>query len=168
MATRTITRDIEIAGRGHGQHGWGVLQAVGSGFESPRRLRPNFLVPHQRWIHPGARESAVWHRWLSCAGDEPRSHRVCARRRWFIALHRADPIDHLRYPGPPYAQSSRVLAALKRDGWTETRRRGSHRVLVKDDRQRVWAYHEGVDLGGPAMARIAKDYGYTLDELRKL
>ncbi len=41
-------------------------------------------------------------------------------------------------------------------------------MLVKDDRQRVWAYHEGVDLGGPAMARIAKDYGYTLDELRKL
>jgi hypothetical protein len=26
----------------------------------------------------------------------------------------------------------------------------------------------GVDLGGPAMARIAKDYGYTLAELRKL
>jgi hypothetical protein len=46
--------------------------------------------------------------------------------------------------------------------------RGSHRVLVKDDRQRIWAYHDGVDLGGPAMARIAKDYGYTLAELRKL
>jgi hypothetical protein len=46
--------------------------------------------------------------------------------------------------------------------------RGSHRVLVKDDRQRIWAYHEGVDLAGPAMARIAKDYGYTLAELRKL
>jgi hypothetical protein len=25
-----------------------------------------------------------------------------------------------------------------------------------------------VDLGGPAMARIARDYGYTLAELRKL
>jgi len=48
-------------------------------------------------------------------------------------------------------KAARVLAALKRDGWTETRRRGSHRVLVKDDRQRVWAYHEGVDLGGPAI-----------------
>jgi hypothetical protein len=40
--------------------------------------------------------------------------------------------------------------------------------LVKDDRQRIWAYHGGVDLGGPAMARIAKDYGYTLAELRKV
>jgi hypothetical protein len=25
-----------------------------------------------------------------------------------------------------------------------------------------------VDLGGPAMARVARDYGYTLAELRKL
>ena len=67
-------------------------------------------------------------------------------------------------PGP----AARVLAGLKRDGRVEIRRRGSRRVLVKDDRQRIWAYHEDVDLGGPAMARIAKDYGYTLAELRKL
>lgn len=73
-----------------------------------------------------------------------------------------------QYPARHMPKAARVLAALKRDGWTETRRRGSHRVLVKDDRQRVWAYHEGVDLGGPAMARITKDYGYTLAELRKL
>ena len=65
------------------------------------------------------------------------------------------------------AKASRVLAALKRDGWAETRRSGSHRVLVKGNRQRVWAYHDGVDLGGPAMARIAKDFGHSLDELRK-
>ena len=41
-------------------------------------------------------------------------------------------------------------------------------MLAKGNRQRIWAYHDGVDLGGPAMARIAKDYGYTLEELRKL
>ncbi len=50
----------------------------------------------------------------------------------------------------------------------KTRRSGSHRVLAKDDQQRIWAYHDGVDLGGPAMAKIARDYGYTLAELRKL
>ena len=65
-------------------------------------------------------------------------------------------------------KAARILAGLQRDGWVETRRRRSHRVLVKEDRQRVWAYHDGVDLGGPAMARIAKDYGYTVDELRRL
>jgi NAD(P)-dependent dehydrogenase (short-subunit alcohol dehydrogenase family) len=53
-------------------------------------------------------------------------------------------------------------------GWRETRRSGSHRVLVKGNQQRIWAYHDGVDLGGPAMSRIARDYGYTVDELRKL
>ena len=66
------------------------------------------------------------------------------------------------------AKAARVLAALKRDGWAETRRSGSRRVLVKGDQQRVWAYHDGVDLGGPARSRIARDCGYTLDELRKL
>jgi len=66
------------------------------------------------------------------------------------------------------AKAARVLAALKRGGWTETRRSGSHRVLTKGDQQRIWAYHDGVDLGGPAMARIARDYGYTLAELRYL
>jgi predicted RNA binding protein YcfA (HicA-like mRNA interferase family) len=55
------------------------------------------------------------------------------------------------------AKAARVLAALKRDGWTETRRPGSHRVLVKDGQQRIWAYHDGADPGGPAMARIARD-----------
>jgi len=46
-------------------------------------------------------------------------------------------------------------------GWIETRRSGSHRVLARGDQQRIWAYHDGVDLGGPALARIARDYGYT-------
>ena len=56
------------------------------------------------------------------------------------------------------AKAARVLAALKRDGWTETRRSCSHRVLAKGQQQRIWAYHDGVDLGGPAMAKIARDY----------
>jgi len=66
------------------------------------------------------------------------------------------------------AKAARILAALKRDGWIETRRAGSRRVLVKGDQQRICAYHDGVDLGDPALARIARDYGYTADELRKL
>jgi len=38
------------------------------------------------------------------------------------------------------AKAARILAALKRDGWIETRRSGSHRVLAKGDQQRIWAY----------------------------
>jgi predicted RNA binding protein YcfA (HicA-like mRNA interferase family) len=70
--------------------------------------------------------------------------------------------------GPSVAKAARILAGLKRDGWIEIRRSGSHRVLVKGDQQRIWAYHDGVDLGGPALARIARDYGYTFDDLHKL
>lgn len=66
------------------------------------------------------------------------------------------------------AKAGRVLAALKRDGWTEVRRRGSHRVLVKGSDQRTWSFHDGVDLGSPMMARVAKEYGYSLAELRRL
>lgn len=55
--------------------------------------------------------------------------------------------------GRDMAKAARILAALKRDGWIETRRSGSHRVLVKGDQQRIWAYHDGVDLGGPALGQ---------------
>ena len=65
-------------------------------------------------------------------------------------------------------QGYRVLAALKRDGWAERRRSGSHRVLTKGNRTRVWAYHEGVDLGKVALAKVAKDYGYEPSELGEL
>jgi hypothetical protein len=57
------------------------------------------------------------------------------------------------------AKATRMLAALKRDGCVETRRSGSHRVLAKGDQQRIWAYYDGVDLGGPALARIAATMG---------
>ena len=39
-----------------------------------------------------------------------------------------------------YPQGCAVLASLKRDGWVEKRRSGSHRVLAKGNRMRVWAY----------------------------
>jgi predicted RNA binding protein YcfA (HicA-like mRNA interferase family) len=70
--------------------------------------------------------------------------------------------------GSEYGQGCSDISRTQRDGWIEIRCTGSHRALVKGDQQRIWAYHDGVDLGSPAMARIARDYGYTVDELRKL
>ena len=67
------------------------------------------------------------------------------------------------------AKASRVLAALKRDGWVVVRQRGgSHTIVRRDGRQVTWSFHDGEDLGNPAMAKVAKEYGYTLEELRKL
>ena len=57
---------------------------------------------------------------------------------------------------------------MKRDGWVEKRRAGSHRVLAKGARTRVWAYHDGADLGKVALAKVAKDYGYEPSDLREL
>jgi predicted RNA binding protein YcfA (HicA-like mRNA interferase family) len=108
-------------------------------------------------------------RWRSSCPDIAAVRAVGESRRTLKLMRQAPPVlSWLCSTVLLMAKAARVLAALKRDGWTETRRSGSHRVLVKGDQQRIWAYHDGVDLGGPAMARIARDYGYTLAELRKL
>jgi predicted RNA binding protein YcfA (HicA-like mRNA interferase family) len=65
-------------------------------------------------------------------------------------------------------KAEQVLAALKRDGWVEVRRKGSHRQMRKGNKRGTWAYHQGVDLGNAALATVAKKFGYTLDELRDL
>ena len=61
-----------------------------------------------------------------------------------------------------------VLAALKRDGWVEIRRSGSHRTLEKEGRKVSFVLHQKNDLGSPALAKLAKSFGYTLEELRRL
>ena len=65
-------------------------------------------------------------------------------------------------------KAAQVLAALKRDGWVHIRQRGSHRRLVKGALKRTWAVHDGMDLGTVQMTQVAKQFGYTLEALRKL
>src|SRR2546428_4087746 len=48
------------------------------------------------------------------------------------------------------------------------RQTGSHRLYRKGDRTGVFAFHDREDLGGPMMARIARQFGYTLEELRRM
>ena len=65
-------------------------------------------------------------------------------------------------------KAARVLAALKRDGWVQVRRKGSHRRLVKGGRSGTFAFHDARDLGTVELAQIASEFGYTLDELRTI
>jgi predicted RNA binding protein YcfA (HicA-like mRNA interferase family) len=65
-------------------------------------------------------------------------------------------------------KAAQVLAALKRDGWIEIRRKGSHITLEKGGRRARWTHHHGQDLGNPMMARVAKTFGYSLDDLRRM
>jgi len=53
-------------------------------------------------------------------------------------------------------KATRVLAALKRDGWVQTRQRGSHRQLMKDDVEASFAFHNSKDLGRTDLAHVAK------------
>jgi hypothetical protein len=41
-------------------------------------------------------------------------------------------------------------------------------VYRKEGRIEVFAYHDNVDLGGPRMAIVAKQFGVTIDQLRRL
>lgn len=61
-----------------------------------------------------------------------------------------------------------LLRRLQRDGWRTIRRGGSHRTLVRGDRQGTWAYHDGQDLGNSNLRDIAETFGYTVEQLRDL
>jgi predicted RNA binding protein YcfA (HicA-like mRNA interferase family) len=74
--------------------------------------------------------------------------------------------DQLRYL--PVAKAARVYAALLRDGWVLTRQRGSHRMLRKHDRTLVFAHHNARELGRVQLAQLAREAGYTMDELRAI
>jgi predicted RNA binding protein YcfA (HicA-like mRNA interferase family) len=66
------------------------------------------------------------------------------------------------------AKARRVLAALLRDGWVVEHQVGSHRKLRKNGVQGVFFFHDKEDLGSPALARVAREFGYTVDELRRM
>ena len=60
----------------------------------------------------------------------------------------------------PATRASRVLAALLRIGWSVKRQTGSHRILERAGWQdEVFAFHDGVEVGGRALARIGKRTG---------
>jgi predicted RNA binding protein YcfA (HicA-like mRNA interferase family) len=65
-------------------------------------------------------------------------------------------------------KAAQVLAALRRDGWVQIRQRGSHRRLVKGPLKRTWAFLDGMELGTVQMMQVAKQFGYTLEALRRL
>jgi predicted RNA binding protein YcfA (HicA-like mRNA interferase family) len=61
-----------------------------------------------------------------------------------------------------------VRNAIEKSGWQLVSIEGSHRKYRKGNRTEMFAYHDSVDLGRRAMARIAKQYGMSTEELRRL
>ena len=66
------------------------------------------------------------------------------------------------------AKARQVRRALEKAGWRLVSVRGSHHVYRGAGRIEVFAYHDTVDLGGPRIAIVAKQFGMTVDELRRL
>jgi predicted RNA binding protein YcfA (HicA-like mRNA interferase family) len=64
------------------------------------------------------------------------------------------------------AKASRVLAALKRIGWSVKRQTGSHRTMERPGYPNfVFAFHDGDEIGPRMLARLAKHTGLKPDDL---
>ena len=60
----------------------------------------------------------------------------------------------------PSAKARTVLAALLKSGWSETRQRGSHRVLERAGwPDCVFAFHDREEIGPAMLARISRRTG---------
>jgi predicted RNA binding protein YcfA (HicA-like mRNA interferase family) len=84
------------------------------------------------------------------------------------ALHPAYTSERAGHTLSEMAKARRVRAAIEKAGWTLVRIRGSHRIYRKGGRTVPFAYHDHADLGGPALAVVAREFGMTMDELRRL
>jgi len=66
----------------------------------------------------------------------------------------------------PSAKARRVLAALRRIGWSLKRQTGSHRVLARPGLPDfVFSFHDRDTIGPRMLARIAKHTGLRPDDL---
>ncbi len=66
----------------------------------------------------------------------------------------------------PSTKAKQVLAALIRIGWSVKRQTGSHKVLQREGYEDfVFAFHQGEEIGGRMLQRIAKKTGLTPDDL---
>ena len=64
------------------------------------------------------------------------------------------------------SRARRVLAALKRTGWSIKRMSGSHRTLSRDGYPDfVFAFHDREEIGPRMLARIAKRTGLRPEDL---
>jgi predicted RNA binding protein YcfA (HicA-like mRNA interferase family) len=66
------------------------------------------------------------------------------------------------------AKARQVLKGIQKAGWELIGTESSHRKLRKGSRTVTFSYHDTVELGQTQLRIVAKQFGLTLDELRKL
>ena len=63
-------------------------------------------------------------------------------------------------------KAGRVLAALRRIGWTVKRQTGSHKTLERSGYPNyVFSFHDGDEIGPKMLARISKHTGLRPEDL---
>lgn len=66
------------------------------------------------------------------------------------------------------AKGRQVRKALEKAGWQPIRQSGSHVQLRKGSRTESFSYHDSVELGHTQLRFVAKKFGLSLDELKRL
>jgi predicted RNA binding protein YcfA (HicA-like mRNA interferase family) len=66
------------------------------------------------------------------------------------------------------AKARQVRRALEKAGWVLASIEGSHWKYRRGAALAIFAFHDREDLGGPAMAKVAKEFGLSVDALRRL
>lgn len=61
-----------------------------------------------------------------------------------------------------------MLKALQKAGWERVRQSGSHVQLRKAGRIEAFSYHDSAELGQTQLRFVAKKFGLSLDELKRL
>jgi predicted RNA binding protein YcfA (HicA-like mRNA interferase family) len=67
----------------------------------------------------------------------------------------------------PSSKGRKVFAALQRIGWTIKADKGSsHKQMVHSQwGETTWAFHDGAEIGPKMLARIAKRFHFTPQDL---
>ncbi len=66
----------------------------------------------------------------------------------------------------PSVKAKVLYRALLRLGWKLKRQRGSHRILEREDwPDFLFAFHDSVEVGGAAVAEVAKSTGLSPADL---
>lgn len=75
---------------------------------------------------------------------------------WLIPVR----FDNCNIPGRDIGGGRSLASIHAADLFDDSFHDGATKLIAAIERIFGRAYHEGVDLGGPAMARIARDHGY--------
>lgn len=65
-------------------------------------------------------------------------------------------------------KARQVLAGIRKGGWIEIGCEGSHHRLKKGQLRGTFSYHDNLELGTVQLKLVAKQFGFTLAELKKL